>query len=230
MKQLFVRLLSTAYQINSTTIRRNIRTLIAKLEGGEAFSKSLRELIRYYHGFEIGIGTYGCFNPVNFNVGKGNLKVGKFTSISDGVCAYTRNHPYWFSSTHPLFFNRDFGGIGEDTVPRGNLTIGNDVWIGQYAVILPSCSKIGDGAVIGAGTIVTEDVPDYAIVAGNPGRILKFRFDEDTILHLKTIGWWDWDIEFIKENAWVFSQTVDELVKLAQQTYGNADTTAKGNR
>lgn len=205
------------YRINSRAIRRSIRSLIAKLEGGEAFSKTLRELVYYYHGFEIGIGSYGaCFDPVKFNVGKGNLKVGKFTSVADGVCGYTRDHPYGFCSTHPYFFNKEFSGgwINADMVSHGRLTIGNDVWIGQYVVILPSCTKIGDGAVIGAGTILTKDVPDYAIVVGNPGRIIKYRFGEDKILQLKNLRWWDWDIEFIKENAEVFSQSVEELIQL----------------
>lgn len=94
--------------------------------------------------------------------------------------------------------------MSADAVSFGKLEIGNDVWIGQYAVILPSCHRIGDGAVIGAGSIVTSDVPDYAMVAGNPARILKYRFGEETVSKLKAIKWWDWDLSFIKENVGAF--------------------------
>lgn len=67
--------------------------------------------------------------------------------------------------------------------------IGNDVWIGDNVVILKG--KIGDGAVIGAGAVVTRDVPPYAIVAGNPARVIKYRFDDETIRKLLKEKWWD---------------------------------------
>lgn len=145
------------------------------------------------------------------------MTVGKFSSLARGVCLYSRNHPYWMASTSPLFYNKEFNNtLGKDSVSFGKLTIGNDVWIGQYAVILPSCKNIGNGAVIGAGAIVTKDVPPYAIVAGNPARIIKYRFDEETIAKLEELKWWDWDIAFIKEHADKF-QDVNLLIKLASE-------------
>jgi len=72
------------------------------------------------------------------------------------------------------------------------VVIGNDVWIGTEAFIL-SGVKIGDGAVIAARTVVTKDVPPYAIVAGNPARIVKMRFDDETVARLLAIQWWTWD-------------------------------------
>lgn len=108
------------------------------------------------------------------------------------------------------------GVLNNDTVSYGKLTIGNDVWIGQYAVILPSCDYIGDGAVIGAGSIVTKNVPDYAIVAGNPAKVIKYRFSDEQIEQLKEIKWWDWDVDFLKQNAAALSE-FDSLVALANQ-------------
>lgn len=74
---------------------------------------------------------------------------------------------------------------------KGDVVIGNDVWIGYGATIMSGVS-IGDGAVIGARSVVTKDVPPYAIVAGNPGVVVKHRFDEQTVVDLLQIAWWDW--------------------------------------
>lgn len=180
---------------------------------------TLRKVVYKYHGLKIGIGTYGpCFSPEQTWVGNGNLEVGKFSSLASGVCLYSRNHPYCFASTCPLFYNASFSrqGVEEDTVPYGKLSIGCDVWIGQYVTVLPSCKRIGDGAVIGAGSVVTKDVPDYAIVVGNPAKVLKYRFDEETIRKLKEIKWWDWDLEFIRENTDAFKD-VDAVIALADK-------------
>ncbi len=72
--------------------------------------------------------------------------------------------------------------------------IGHDVWIGHGAVILPGV-KIGNGAVIGAGAVVSKDIPEYAIAAGIPAKVIKFRFDPITIERIKEMRWWDWDSE-----------------------------------
>lgn len=210
MKRLIAEFMSLFYVIKSPVIRHLLRSIIARLEGGQAFSTTLRKLMKKYHGYEIGIGTYGpCFNPEQTWTGYGNLIVGKYTSIANGVCFYSRNHPYWHPSTSPLFYNSSFQKkvLRHDSVPYGKLTIGNDVWIGQYAVVLPSCKSIGDGAVIGAGSIVTKDVPPYAIVAGNPAKILKYRFNKQTIERIQQIRWWDKDVKWLKENVNSFQDT-----------------------
>lgn len=206
------------YKINNPLLRKCLRALIAKSEGGQAFSLTLREIVKKYHGFDIGIGSYGpCFNPEQTWIGYGNLSVGKFCSLASGVCLYSRNHPYWHPSTSPLFYNSSFlnGTLDKDTVSFSRLRIGNDVWIGQYAVVLPSCNEIGNGAVIGAGSIVTKDVPPYAVVAGNPAKVLKYRFDEETIDKIESSKWWDWDIEFLVNNAGAF-QSVEDLLSLCE--------------
>ena len=83
-------------------------------------------------------------------------------------------------------------------IPRTKLVIGNDVWIGHNAIILPSVSNIGDGAVIGAGSVVTKDVPPFAVVAGNPAKIILYRFSEEKIREIMKSPWWGKDINELK--------------------------------
>ena len=83
--------------------------------------------------------------------------------------------------------------------------IGNDVWIGSGVNVLRGV-KIGDGAVVGAGTVVTKDVPPYAIVCGNPGKILKYRFDAKIITALEELRWWEMDSKTIRDNINLFNQ------------------------
>ena len=83
---------------------------------------------------------------------------------------------------------------------RGDTTVGHDVWIGHGAVILPGVT-IGNGAIIAAATVVTRDVPAYAIVGGNPGTVLRYRFDETTIQRLQQLEWWAWDAGKVTRNV-----------------------------
>ena len=96
---------------------------------------------------------------------------------------------------------------------KGNIDIGNDVWIGAKSTIM-SGVKIGDDAVIGARTMVTKDVPPYSIVVGNPGRIIKYRFNEDQVQKLLKIKWWDWTEDRIKTEATdMWSDKIDEFIE-----------------
>ena len=92
------------------------------------------------------------------------------------------------------------------------IIIGSDVWIGRGATILGGV-KIGSGAIIGANSTVSKDVPPYAVVAGNPARIVKYRFDEETVKKFMAIKWWNWDIEKILENAPLMSEPEEFLEK-----------------
>ena len=98
------------------------------------------------------------------------------------------------------------------------MVVGNDVWIGFRAAIM-SGVKVGDGAVIGAGAIVTADVPPYGIVVGVPGRLLRRRFDDGTVDALQRIRWWDWDLATLKANAGLI-RDVPQLIRL----YGDGES------
>ena len=79
---------------------------------------------------------------------------------------------------------------------KGDTVVGNDVWIGYGSTIMPGV-RIGDGAIVASCSVVTKDVPPYAIVDGNPADVIRYRFDDATISALLALRWWDWDIETI---------------------------------
>lgn len=112
------------------------------------------------------------------------------------------------------FHFQEIEEIAKDIYAKGPTIIGNDVVIGVNALVI-SGVKIGDGAVVGAGSVVTKDVPPYAIVAGNPARIIKYRFSQEQIKALLRIRWWDWTIEEIKEFKEYFYGDVDTFISKA---------------
>ncbi|TPN76148.1 CatB-related O-acetyltransferase [Mesorhizobium sp. CU2] len=142
------------------------------------------------------------------------LRIGAFCSIAKEVvflcCA---NHPTSFVSTFPfkVVMTKEEPD-GADLLKAGPLEIGNDVWIGRRAIIMPGV-HIGDGAVVGAGAIVTKDVAPYAIVAGNPARLIRYRFDPDQIESLLAIRWWDWSDDKIRSEQPAFFDPIDEFIK-----------------
>lgn len=196
---------SKLYRIQNHRIRGHIRKWISKREKGEFNSKSLREIFEIYYNVRIGKYTYGgCFVPGEFDP---KTTIGNYCSIAMGVKVFNRNHPYEQFSTHPYFYNSRLKYVDSDRVEFKPLTIGHDVWIGHSAMITPNVNTIGNGAIVGAGSIVTKDIPPYAIVAGNPAKIIKYRFDEEKIKHLESIKWWEMDIEQL------LSQDFDSIIK-----------------
>ena len=187
--------------------------IIVKFQHGEIKSNSLRKYYKKKYSTSVGLYSYGfCFNK-NFNNG-GGVEIGRFCSIAKNVHYFGANHPIYSLSSSAIFFNKKLNKYPVKDVSRSNLQIGNDVWIGYGAIITCNCKKIGDGVIIGAGSIVTKDVPDYAIVAGNPARIIKYRFDKKTIDLLKESKWWNLDDYEIMEFYDMFDKPVDFIKKL----------------
>lgn len=131
--------------------------------------------------------------------------IGKFCSIASHVRINAGNHPmHRASQAHFTYRSRQYWPEEADDAAffdwrRAHpVTIGHDVWIGHGAVILPG-RTIGTGAVVGAGSIVTRDVAPYTIVAGNPGRVIRRRFEETTAERLEALAWWDWDHERLRK-------------------------------
>jgi hypothetical protein len=101
-------------------------------------------------------------------------------------------------SMHPFFYNRFLGIVPQDTIETGRLEIGHDAWIGAAAIITPGCSRIGIGAVVGAGAVVTKNVDDFAVVAGNPAKLIRYRFNDQTRGIVRESRWWDKTIDELK--------------------------------
>src|SRR5689334_4645479 len=155
-----------------------------------------RRLIRYVrdHGFEIGDYSIGV-PEIRFFDGSSRLIVGKFCSIAAGATfVLGGGHRTDFVSTFP--FGDMTGELGPSDQPRsrGNIVVGSDVWVAANAVVLSGVT-IGHGAVIGAGAVVIDDVPPYAVVFGNPARVVSKRFSEARIAQLLETRWWDLDDE-----------------------------------
>jgi phosphonate metabolism protein (transferase hexapeptide repeat family) len=140
----------------------------------------------------------------NINCKISDAKIGKFCSIGSNVTIGVGTHPTDMVSTHPCFYanNKEFKTFADKMYfqkERGIIEIGNDVWIGSNVCILNDV-KIGHGAVIAMGSIVTKDVPDYAIVAGVPAKVIRYRFSDQIIKSLTKIEWWDLDQKCIEQN------------------------------
>jgi chloramphenicol O-acetyltransferase type B len=140
------------------------------------------------------------------SVGQGDITadvtIGAFCSIAKGVRMHRRiQHP---CIDHPELVATGYGRSAPPDYPectmRSPITIGNDVWVGRDATLLGGIT-VGDGAIIGAYAVVASDVPPYAVVVGNPARIIRYRFDPDTIARLLALRWWDWDDEVIRERG-----------------------------
>lgn len=140
--------------------------------------------------------------PVNGD----RLIIGRFCSIACGArfLFTSGNHALKSLSTYtfPIFFDEwglDAKNIRDAWDNKGDTVIGNDVWIGYEAIIMPGV-KIGDGAIVGTRAVVTGDVPPYTIVGGVPARPIRKRFDDETIRRLEALRWWDWDEEKLRRN------------------------------
>ena len=163
--------------------------LAFRLEGSQFYSLTARWIMAKHYGVQIGPYSYGeCFVSGAFPPG---VKIGRYVSIGPGVRVFLRNHPLDRLSTHPFFYNRQLGFVAEDNIDSGSLEIGHDVWVGAGAMILRGCSKIGVGAVVGAGSIVTRDVPDFAVAVGNPARVIRMRFSPETCRLILASRWWE---------------------------------------
>lgn len=155
----------------------------------------------------------------HYPINNDKLIIGKFCSIACNAkfLMTSGNHTMKSQSTYtfPIFYEEwglDVNHITDAWDNKGNIIIGNDVWIGYDAIIM-SGVHIGDGAIIGTRAIVTNDVPPYSIVGGLPAKIIKKRFSNDTISKLLEIKWWDWSSKKIQSNIQhIKSGNIDKLV------------------
>ncbi|NIY95522.1 type B chloramphenicol O-acetyltransferase [Salipiger sp. HF18] len=151
----------------------------------------------YYSGYYHGHSFDDCARYLVTEEGADRLVIGSFCSIGSGasfIMAGNQGHRADWISTFPFYWMSEiaaFEGAQNGYRPAGDTVIGNDVWIGSEAIVLPGVT-IGDGAVIGTRAVVTRDVPPYAIVGGNPARVIRMRFGDVQIARLLEMRWWDW--------------------------------------
>ncbi len=165
----------------------------------------LRRLAHRGEGGRISIGEYTYGAPrIRWWGEPANLSIGKYCSIADGVEIFLGgNHRTDWISTYPFPVFREWREARTVTghpSTKGDVTIGNDVWLGAGSVILSGIT-IGNGAVVGCRSVVTKDIPDYAIVTGNPATIVRMRFQPDQVNRLLQCAWWNWCPSRVRKNV-----------------------------
>lgn len=209
---------STLY--GDISIYKHARILNSSLGGNNSigdFSTLRNSSLGYYSAVQRNCDLLRChvgnFTVIEKNAVLHDLTIGSFCEISWHCSMGGDNHNYKLPTIHHWYWNKTFGF--EDTVEntgRKNFynklqseecSIGNDVWVGS-GVTVNRKVHVGNGAILASGCVVTKDVPDYAIVGGAPAKVIKYRFDKDTIDRLLAIRWWDWPVKILRENRHLF--------------------------
>ena len=166
---------------------------------------SIEAKTRIFYNVTLNNCKIGKYSYVGSNCFLQNVSIGKFCSIAKHSLIGLGAHPSDFLSTSPLFYRKNnplkisFLKENKDFVEYQPIEIGHDVWVGARVTIMDGV-KIGTGAIVASGAVVTKNVPPYAIVGGVPAKIIKYRFDEEQINKLLNSSWWDWDLEKINKH------------------------------
>lgn len=177
-------------RIPMESVRARLRRWIVRWEGGPGFSITIRQLWKRFQGVEIGWYSYWPWREKPGVLHRGT-SLGKYVWMADSVRTFTRNHPFHLRSTHGFFYNPALGKVAGPPLAFGILEIGHGAWIGPNAIIVPPTRRIGIGAVVRPGSVVCMDIPDYAVVAGFPARVVGWRFSKAEIAGLLESRWWE---------------------------------------
>ena len=197
----YIRLKNPTCSINAQILAKNI-----------VFEKH----VTIEHGCYIGAKNIGKYTFVGMNsyIDKSTVSIGRFCSIAMNAKISLQNHPHTWVTSHPFTYRKKYGFVSNDIQIEGintkKTTIGNDVWIGANVTILAGVT-IGDGAIIGANSLVSKNVEPYCIVSGTPARLVRHRFDPETIAKIQKSEWWNWDDKKIQANLSKFSNTEEFL-------------------
>ncbi|MDD0842932.1 CatB-related O-acetyltransferase [Pseudomonas sp. Gutcm_11s] len=174
-----------------------------------------------YPSYQVGTGTYGMPEVHDWNEGS-TLRIGAYCSIAGDVHIYLGGHHRidWVSSFPFPAFTEEAAHIADHGGTRGDVEIGSDVWLCSQSIIL-SGVKIGHGAVVAAGSVVSRDVAPYSVVAGNPARHVRWRFDEAQRDALLQIAWWDWPEHEVRQAIpMLCSSQIDDFITQARRRSG----------
>lgn len=214
--------------------RRTFRTRMHRKHGVAVSDEGRRTVLRTRFGYKARIRTpiflidseLGDRSYVEAHCRIASAKIGKFTAIAPGCHIGLAEHPSRRAvSSHPIFYRRD-PARGFDFVEQNlheevrTTTVGNDVWIGVN-VIVKGGMTIGDGAIVGAGAVVTDDIPAYAVAVGVPARVIRYRFEPHEISWLLETRWWDWDERTLRQHSRDF-QDLDTLLSTVDPGQGTS--------
>ena len=168
--------------------------IIKKIRGAAIVNSYVHPTSKVESGSQFANSTMGKYSFCGYDCDINDCSIGAFCSLANNVIIGGGAHPIEWASTSPVFYNnrdsvkKKFSRFERE--PHKRTIVGNDVWVGRSAIILQGIT-IGNGAIIGAGAVVTKDVEPYTIVAGCPARILRKRFSEDIIEGLLASNWWE---------------------------------------
>lgn len=182
-------------------------SLLALVDNCSIVSKKAR-VWKFARVYKSTICSYSYISPSSVII---CAKVGRFCSIADHCTVGIGNHSLKNISTSPIFYSKH-NGTGFTWTDENSyeefqqVTVGNDVWIGTRVIVMGGLT-IGDGAIIGAGSIVTKDIPPYAIAVGIPAKVIKYRFEQSVIDKLLEIQWWNMSEELLKNRIALFRKS-----------------------
>lgn len=182
------------------------------------FQRGPARFLKRYPNYSIGVGSYGM--PIVHDWREGaTLIIGAYCSIAEQVEIFLGgHHRSGWVTTYPFpAMIEEAKAIAGYAFSRGNVTIGSDVWLCSNSIILSGVT-IGHGAIVAAGAVVSRDVEPYAVVAGNPARVVRWRFDADTRAALLASAWWDWPVEEVRSiSPLLCSERVEDFLAYARQ-------------
>lgn len=202
----------TKLKLNIKYRNKKSRVSSAAVSGDIVLGKGVVIGKRSIIGPRVKIGDYSYLNTqFGQSYIDSDVTIGKYCSIAPNVCIALGNHAISFVTTSPILYDKKRGFVKSGKENKGNeknTIIGNDVWIGANANVKKGV-YIGNGAIVAMNSVVTKNVPDYAVVAGNPARVIKYRFDSDTIEKLLKSEWWNWPEDVIKAKIDLFFDAGD---------------------
>lgn len=162
---------------HASRISRRLLVEVVRREGGQMFSETLREVL--LEKFHVAAGAYSYGSLLDPGQADPQTTIGRYVSCGPAVRRFGAAHPTEHTTLHPFAYADRWRSLNStDPILRTPLYVGDDSWIGANAVILPAVRRIGFGAVIGAGAVVTGDVADFAVVLGNPAREVRLRLNK----------------------------------------------------